>query len=122
MLCNKSMKISATLLILLVAASAFALADNPVRGSAKVTLIDTSFLTGNEIKAGQYDVKWESSSPEVTVTFATKGMVVAKAQGKIVVVDKNYEFDTCRTLKDSSGRVVIKELHFSGKNIRIVFE
>ncbi len=118
MLKNIFVMMLVTLLILLAVTSTIALAS----GSAKFTFSSTLFVAGNEIKSGQYDVKWESSNSEATVTFTIKGQVAAKAQGKIVEVDKKYDYDSFLTGKDSSGRVVIKELHFGGKTIRIVFE
>jgi aspartate carbamoyltransferase regulatory subunit len=115
---SKTLMMLVTLLILLAATLAIALPN----GSAKFNVLSTLFVAGNEIKPGQYDVKWDFISPQATVTFTTNGIVAAKVRGKIMEVDKKYEYDSCITGKDSSGRVVIKELQFRGKNIRIVFE
>lgn len=107
-----------TLLILLAATPTIASS----KGSVKIDVSSTMFVGGNEIKPGQYDIEWDYSSPETTVTFSTKGTVAARVQGKIMKSDRKYDFTSLKSGKDSSGRVVIKELQFSGKNIKIVFE
>jgi hypothetical protein len=118
MLKSRNLMMLVTLLVFLAAVPTIALAN----GSAKFTIPNTLFIAGNEVKPGEYDIKWESSSPEATVTFITKEKVVAKAQGKIVEGDKRFDFDTFLIGKDSAGRMTIKELQFSGKKFRIVFE
>ncbi len=114
----KNVKIIIPLLILLAVTPLIALTS----GSDNLNFLDTMFVGGNEIKPGEYDIKWESSSPEVTVTFITKRKVAAKVQGKLVETDKKYDSTSFQSVKDSSGRKVIKELQLGGKKIKIVFE
>jgi len=108
------------LAVLLVAAPILALAES---GSARFVVTRTLYFGDTEIKAGQYDVKWESSSPEATVTFAFIGKPGGvTVNGKIEQVDKKYDYNSMGIGKDAAGREVIKQLQFSGKKIRIVFE
>ena len=72
------LRISATLLILLLGASATA-SD---RNSRTVKLFYPTTLGGTHVEAGQYSVKMESHSPEVTLTFLKEGHVVATTQGR----------------------------------------
>jgi hypothetical protein len=110
------------LLILCVAAPAAAVAKGSDHGSVKVTVANNVFAAGTEIKSGQYDVQWESSTSEATVTFILKGKTAARVQGKIVEVENKPEYNTIQTAKDSSGRESLKTLLLGGKNFKIVFE
>ncbi len=111
-----------TLLILWVAAPAAAAAKGSDHGSANVTVLNDVFAAGNEIKAGEYNVKWEANASEATVTFILKGKAAAKVQGKIVEMENKTVYDTIQTAKDSSGRESLKTLLLGGKKFKIVFE
>ncbi len=52
--------------LLVLAVAAIVLAAN---GTAKFSVVQKMFVAGHEINAGIHEVKWESSSPEATVTF-----------------------------------------------------
>ncbi len=91
-------------------------------GSAKYSVSDAMVIAGNEIKPGEYDVKWQSHSPEATVVFKQKGKAVLTVEGKIETLSRKSDFNSMLVGKDASGRSVIKGLLFSGKNFKIVFE
>lgn len=116
MLKNKNLITLVALLLLLSAAPMWS-AD----GVAKFTVLKSTFVAGNELAAGVYNVEW-TGNPEASVTFETKGKVVATVQGKIVELPKKSDFNSLTLGKDSAGREAIKGLLFSGKSIRIVFE
>ena len=113
-------------LVLLVATPTMILAAGSVKtstGSARFSVVQKLFVSGNEIKAGTYDIKWEANSPEATVMFMNKdGIMALKVQAKIEEIEKNFDFNSLVIGKDSSGRDAIKGLQFAGKKIRIVFE
>jgi hypothetical protein len=114
-------------LALLIAAPTMMMAAGSVKtstGSAKFSVVQKMLVSGSEIKAGVYDVKWESNSPEATVMFlnANNGTLVLKVQAKIEELEKNFDFNSLVIGKDSAGRDAIKGLQFAGKKIRIVFE
>jgi glycine cleavage system H lipoate-binding protein len=93
------------------------------KGSGRFVVDRTLIAAGTEIKSGEYDVKWESHGQEVTVEFTPIGKSQGvKVQGKIVEVNKKFDSNNLGIAKDPSGREVIKELQFSGKKIKIVFE
>ena len=124
MLNKKYIIVSVAFLILLAVAPIMA-ADNGAaeKGSGRFVVPRTLVAAGTEIKAGEYDVKWMSHSPEATVEFTPIGKPQGiKVQGKIVGVDKKFEFDSIGIAKDKSGREAIKELQFNGKKMKIVFD
>jgi hypothetical protein len=45
---------------------------------------------GTALAAGDYMVKWETHSPEATVTFLQKGKVMAELKGKVVEGQKTF--------------------------------
>ena len=104
------------LLLLLTAAPLLAL-----EGSAKFSVPQTMYIAGKEIKAGAYDVKWKSSSPEATVSFVVNGKVVLEVQGKIEELSKNNDYTSLLIGKDSTGRQAINGMRFGGKKITITF-
>jgi len=118
MLTNKRMLACAMLGIILVAALAVA---SP-KGSSPFNVPETMLIAGKEIKAGQYDVKWESNSSEATVTFSVLGKPILEVKGKVVEGDKKFEANSFLIGKDASGRKVIKEIQYSGKKTSIVLE
>jgi hypothetical protein len=108
-------------LMVVAAASISAPADEATKGSATVIVSNAFFLAGNEIKSGQYDIEWQASASEAGVVFKLYGKTAGEARGKIVMGEK-AENHTLLTQKDSSGRVVLKSIQFSGKKVKIVFE
>jgi hypothetical protein len=94
-----------------------------ILGSGRFVVDRTLVAAGTEIKPGEYDVKWESHGPEATVEFTPIGKHQGvKVQGKIEEVNKKFDSNSLGIAKDPSGREVIKELQFSGKKMKIVFE
>ncbi len=116
MFINKTVIMVVALLILLAAVPAMA-----VEGSARFTLSEKMTCAGTDIKAGIYDVKYKSNSPEVTVNFMVEGKIIATVQGKIEELDKKNDFSSVLIGKDGSGRLVINGLQIGGKKIRINF-
>jgi hypothetical protein len=115
---KKNLIVSVTFLILLAVVSIMA----AEKGSGRFVVDRTLIAAGTEIKAGEYDVKWESHSPEVTVEFTPVGKPQGvKVQGKIEAVNKKFDSNTLAIAKDASGRELIKELQFGGKKMKIVF-
>jgi hypothetical protein len=119
---SKNLTMILALLILLTAAPLVASDDSS--GSAKFVVTSTLLVSGTELQAGQYDVSWQSGadSENTEVLFVPVGKETGiKVQGKIEKVAKKYDYNSMAIGTDPSGRKVIKQLQFSGKNIRIVF-
>jgi hypothetical protein len=90
-------------------------------GTAKLTLAKDVFISGTEIKAGQYDIKWEATGQDVVFIPSGKTEGI-KVQGKVEQVDKKIEQNSMMTGKDSAGREALKQVQIKGKNVRIQFE
>jgi hypothetical protein len=104
------------LLILLSAAPILA-----ESGSATYTLSKTMLMANTKIQAGDYQVKYQSNGPEVTVTVKSEGKLVATVKGKLEKLDKPTDYTSLLIHKDSAGNEVIQALQFGGKKYRIVF-
>jgi hypothetical protein len=101
----------------------FAAKGSADKGSGRFVVDRTLFADGTEIKAGTYNVKWESNGPNATVEFTPIGKPQAvKVPGKIVEVNEKYGSNNIGIAKDPDGRNVMKELQFSGRKIKIIFE
>jgi len=118
MLKNKNLMMLVMLLILLAVVPVMALTN----GSTKFRVSETLLVAGNEIQAGDYDIKWESSNQDVAVTFVAKGKAVAKAQGKVVAKEKKGEENALVIARDSANHKSLKEIRLAGKTDVIVFE
>jgi hypothetical protein len=114
---SKKIVMTITLLVLMAAIPAMAL-----EGMGKFVVSAQLFVGGQEIKPGEYDVKWESHSPEATVTFISKGKVALKVEGKVEELNRVSDYNSLAIGKDSAGREAIKGLQFGGKKVRIIFE
>jgi len=132
MLDRKNFIVSVAFLILLVVAPIMATEGEIGRfpekglaekGSGRFVVDHTLVAAGTKIKAGEYNVKWESHGPKATVEFTLIGKPQGiKVPGKIVEVNEKFDSNNIGIGKDPAGRDVIKELQFSGKKIKIIFE
>jgi azurin len=91
-------------------------------GSATYSLSKTMFMANTKMQAGDYQMKYKSNGPEVTVTVKCEGKVVATVQGKLEKLDKPTDYTSLLIGKDSTGREVIEGLQFGGKKYRVVFQ
>jgi hypothetical protein len=109
-----------SMLLVILASTSIMAVDG---GSAKFVVTRTLFAAGSEVKIGQYDVKWQPGTQTTEVIFSAVGKPLEiKIQGKIEEVDTKFDYNSMVIGKDSAGREAIKQLQFSGKKIRIVFE
>jgi hypothetical protein len=107
-------------LMFLTAGTILALASE---GSANFLVASPLFVAGNELQPGQYEIKWESTSAtEASVTFTTKGKVVAKVPAKCSELEQKNDRNSLMTGQDSSGHNALKQIQFAGKKVRITFE
>lgn len=113
---RKNLIWAATVILLLTAIPVMA-----VQGTAKFVVADTLSVAGSQLKPGAYEVKWESSSTEASVTFMSQGKAVLKVQGKLEELNEKNDENSLLIMKDPSGKPVLKGLQFSGKKIRITF-
>jgi len=95
--------------------SAFALGSRTFHVSVPVS------LNGTQMAAGDYEVSWQTHSPEATVTFTKGRKVIATAPGRLVERDVKYDHDMMVYEANADGSYTISELRFAGKRQVIVF-
>jgi len=113
-----ALRVMAVVIASVVVAAA---ADQP-KHSGKVSFNTDVSVAGSQIAGGNYDVQWETHSPEATVTFMRGKKAVATAQGK--VVDRGTKFESDSVVYDASpdGGHDIREIRFRGSSEVIVFK
>lgn len=87
----------------------------------KLTLSSAATISGTQVPAGQYDVRWVSHSPEATVTFEKGHNVVATAEGKWVDRHTPYVQNAVVLETNPDGSRSIVELRFAGMSEALVF-
>jgi len=107
-------------LALLVCASAAAFAKN----SRGLTLNSAATLNGTSLAAGEYSVKWQTHSPEATVTLTGKNSnhSATTVEGRWEERNAKYENDEVVFDTKSDGSRAIIEIHFAGLKGALVFD
>jgi hypothetical protein len=84
-------------------------------------LDSTALLSGTQLAAGQYTIKWETHSPQATVSIWKGNKLVVTTDGK--VVDRGKPYKSASVLYDttSSGARVIEEIRFAGSSEVLTF-
>ncbi len=93
------------------------------KDARKLSVPYNASLNGTPISRGDYQVTWETHSPEATVTFTSQRGhgVVAKADGKVVERAKPYDTNAVVFNRNADGSYSIVELRFKGLKEVIVF-
>ena len=117
------MKLTKTLSVTIVA-MAFCVA---VSAAAKtkdfrnVLLHYDASVGGSHLASGTYRVKWQTHSPEATVSFEKESKVVATVEGKVVDHGKKYLSDEVVYNESADGALKIREIRFKGSSEVIEF-
>ena len=95
-------------LAVLLASSAFA--------SNKGTLLvhETLEVNGQQLAAGEYQLRWDGAGSNVEVSFMRGRKEVAKASAKVVALDRASDYDAA-IVDHSSGKAIVTEVRFAGK-------
>jgi hypothetical protein len=105
-------KISKGLLLglaLLLATSVFAIN----KGSLQVS--DTVVVSGKQIPAGDYIVKWEGNGPDVELNILRGKNVVATVPARMVDLQRTADRDSAEVTVNGNGQKSLHEIRFSGK-------
>ena len=114
---RKTLSVTIFAMAFFVAAAAAAKAKD----SRNVVLHYDATVAGSHLASGNYNVQWQTHSPEATVTFMRGSKVVATAEGKVVDRGKKYlSNEVVYNLTPDGGRV-IQEIRFRGSSEVIVF-
>jgi hypothetical protein len=102
-------------LALVLATGAFAATAN--KGS--VQLMDSVTISGKQLPAGSYQVKWDGSGPNVEVSFLQKNQVVATTSAHMVDLNQKQDNDTAVVKNNADGSKVLAQIRFSGKKFAL---
>jgi hypothetical protein len=99
-------------LAVLLASSAFA--SN--KGSLQVR--EPFEVNGQQLAAGDYQLRWEGAGSNVEVSFMQGKKEVAKASAKVVTLDKAYDYDSA-VIDHASGKAAVSQVRFAGKKFAL---
>jgi hypothetical protein len=97
-------------LALLLATSAFAAGN---KGSMQ--LLDPVNVSGKQLPAGDYSVKWDGSGPNVEVNIMKGNKVVATTPARLIDLSAKPERDSAVVKNNDDGSRSLAEIHFGGK-------
>jgi len=95
-------------LAVLLASSAFA------SNKGKLQVRQPFEVNGQQLAAGEYELRWDGTGSNVEVSFMQGKKEVAKATAKVVELDKAADYDSA-VVDHSSGKAAISEVRFAGK-------
>jgi hypothetical protein len=109
-------KLMTLTLTLLLAGSAFAASDTH-KGNLQV--FDPVQVNGKQLAAGEYQVKWEGTGPDVQLNFIKSGKVVATSQAKVVDLDQKANGDAAIVSTNNDGSRSLNQIRFGGKKFAL---
>ena len=102
-------------LAVLVATSAFASNIGTFRAQEAVE------INGQQLPAGEYQVRWEGTGANVEISFVKGNKEVAKATAKAVQLTETPSFDSS-VVNHANGKAVVSEIRFAGKRTALSLE
>ncbi len=97
-------------LALLLATSALAAAN---KGSLQ--LQDPITVSGKQLRAGEYSVKWDGNGPNVELSILKGNKVVATSPARLIDLNEKSNRDAVVVQSNGDGSKSLAEIHFSGK-------
>ena len=96
---------------LLLATSAFA-GDSH---KAALQTFDTVQVSGKQLPAGEYQLKWDGNGPDVQLNILKNNKVVATTPAKLVELDQKNNGDAALVNKAADGSRQLTGVRFAGK-------
>ena len=98
-----------------------AIAPAFAKNSRNLSFASPATLNGTPIPAGDYQVTWQTHSPEATVTIANGKRLVIAANGRWE--ERNIAYESSAVVYDmkSDGSRAIVEIRFAGLRGALVF-
>jgi len=107
----------ANLLTLSLLLAANAVAGNTNKGTLKVA--ETVSVGGKQLRAGQYQVEWAGSGPDVELTISDGRETVAKVPAQILPLTKAEANSGYSINTDQAGNKVLTGILFGGKKYQL---
>jgi hypothetical protein len=102
-------------LALLLATGAFAAAAN--KGSMQ--LMDSVTISGKQLRAGVYSVKWDGAGPNVEVNILQGKQVVATTSARLIDLNQKPDNDAAIVKSNADGSKALSEIRFGGKKVAL---
>jgi hypothetical protein len=97
-------------LAVLLATSAFAASN---KGSME--LIDPVTISGKQLPAGDYSVKWDGTGPGVELSILRGSKVVATTPARLIDLSQTPSSNAAVVKTNDDGSRSLAEIHFGGK-------
>ena len=91
------------------------------RNARTVALPHNALVSGTNLPAGRYSIRWEAQSPTATVQFLRGNKIVLSTAGKIEQRHKSYNRNEVVYDTASDGTMTISEIRFAGSKEALVF-
>ena len=75
-------------------------------------------VNGQQLPAGEYQVRWEGTGSNVEVSFMKGKKEVAKTSAKVIDLDTAPQYDTA-VVDRSSGTPTVSEVRFARKKVAL---
>ena len=112
-----STKSIANLLTISLLLAASAVAGNTNKG--KLQVFESVSIGGKQLRAGEYQVEWAGSGPNVEVTISDGRETVAKVPAQILALKKAEAASGYTTISDQAGNKALTEIFFGGKKYQL---
>jgi hypothetical protein len=96
-------------LALLLATSALAANSGSMQLQGPVT------VSGKQLRAGEYSVKWDGNGPNVELSILKGNKVVATTPARLIDLNEKPNRDAAVIQNNGDGSKTLAEIHFSGK-------
>ncbi|HEX9639258.1 MAG TPA: hypothetical protein VGB99_17115 [Acidobacteriota bacterium] len=90
------------------------------KSAGEIELNRPTQLGAEQIEPGRYTIRWQTHSPEATVTVVQDGRSVATVEAQVVEQEKEFQNTRILVIHGPDGDV-LKELGFSGSRQFLVF-
>jgi hypothetical protein len=96
-------------LALLLATAAFA------ANKGSMQLLDSVTVSGKQLPAGDYSVKWDGTGPNVELSILKGNKVIATTPARLIDLNEKSNHDAAVVQNNGDGSKSLAEIHFSGK-------
>jgi|ERR1700722_2166527 hypothetical protein len=100
-------------LAVLLATSAFA------SNKASIQFLDTVTIAGQQVKPGDYSIKWDGTGPNVELSVLKGNKVVATTPARLVDVNQAPMRDTAVLKSGADGSHQLSQIQMAGKKFAI---
>src|SRR5438552_14928158 len=113
-----SSRIAILMLALSLATGVFA-AGVSHKGTFKIS--DPVQVSGKQLPAGEYVIKWDGAGPDVQAIISQDGKVVATVPAKVVELQQKSTSTTAEVQNGASGSGRLSQIQFSGQKYALEF-